>query len=107
MVSHRTLQADMAPVVAGRIRRALEVIPADKLILSSDCGFGRQGFNRTVAFYKATGIAQGRNIVLKELGLEERYVAGGRPGAPDRRAARSRAADAPAVALEVAPRGAR
>ena len=29
------LQADMAPVVAGRIRRALEVIPADKLVLSS------------------------------------------------------------------------
>jgi 5-methyltetrahydropteroyltriglutamate--homocysteine methyltransferase len=74
MVSHRTLQADMPPVVAGRIRRALEVIPADKLILSSDCGFGRQGFNRTVAFYKATGIAQARNIVLKELGVEERYV---------------------------------
>ena len=62
------------PVVAGRVRRALEVIPADKLILSSDCGFGRQGFNRHVAFYKATGIAQGRNIVLKELGLEPRYV---------------------------------
>jgi 5-methyltetrahydropteroyltriglutamate--homocysteine methyltransferase len=65
----------VAPVVAGRARRALEVIPADKLILSSDCGFGRQGFNRTVAYYKAAGIAQGRNIVLKELGLEERYVA--------------------------------
>ena len=31
VVSHRQLQADMAPVVAGRIRRALEVIPADKL----------------------------------------------------------------------------
>jgi 5-methyltetrahydropteroyltriglutamate--homocysteine methyltransferase len=79
MVSHRTLQADMAAVIAGRIRRALEVIPADKLILSSDCGFGRQGFNRTVAFYKATGIAQGRNIVLKELGLEERYIAAADP----------------------------
>ena len=101
MVSHRTLQADMAPVVAGRIRRALEVIPADKLILSSDCGFGRQGFNRTVAFYKATGIAQGRNIVLKELGLEERYVPGGRSRPPDRRPPGPRAADAPAVALVV------
>ena len=101
MVSHRTLQADMAPVVAGRIRRALEVIPADKLILSSDCGFGRQGFNRTVAFYKATGIAQGRNIVLKELGLEERYVPGADPAAPDRRPPGPRAADAPAVALVV------
>ncbi|MFL5711806.1 MAG: hypothetical protein ACJ77W_08005, partial [Chloroflexota bacterium] len=75
MVSHRTLQADMAPVIADRIRRALEVIPADRLILSSDCGFGRQGFNRTVAYYKAAGIAQGRNIVLEELGLEPRYIA--------------------------------
>jgi 5-methyltetrahydropteroyltriglutamate--homocysteine methyltransferase len=75
MVNHRTLQADTPPVVAARVRRALEVIPADKLILSTDCGFGRQGFNRTVAFYKTTAIAQARNIVLKELGLEERYVA--------------------------------
>jgi 5-methyltetrahydropteroyltriglutamate--homocysteine methyltransferase len=79
VVSHRQLQADLAPVVARRARRALEVIPADKLILSSDCGFGRQGFNRTVAFFKAAGIAQGRNIVLKELGLDERYVAGADP----------------------------
>jgi 5-methyltetrahydropteroyltriglutamate--homocysteine methyltransferase len=74
VVNHRTLQADMAPKVATRVRRALEVIPADKLILSTDCGFGRQGFNRTVAFYKTTAIAQARNIVLKELGVEERYV---------------------------------
>ncbi len=91
----------MPPVVAGRIRRALEVIPADKLVLSSDCGFGRQGFNRTVAFYKATGIVQGRNIVLKELGLERALRGGGGSGAPGRRAAGSRAADAPAVALEL------
>jgi hypothetical protein len=28
-----------------------------------------------VAYYKAAAIAQGRNIVLKELGLEPRYVA--------------------------------
>ena len=79
VVNHRTLQADMPPVVAERVRRALEVIPADKLILSTDCGFGRQGFNRTVAFYKTTAIAQARNIVLKELGLEERYVAAADP----------------------------
>jgi 5-methyltetrahydropteroyltriglutamate--homocysteine methyltransferase len=79
VVNHRQLQADMPDVVAGRIRRALEVIPADKLVLSSDCGFGRQGFNRLVAYYKATGIAQGRNIVLKELGLEPRYVAAADP----------------------------
>jgi len=39
------------------------------LIVSSDCGFGRQGCNREIAFYKATAIAQGCNIVRRELGL--------------------------------------
>jgi 5-methyltetrahydropteroyltriglutamate--homocysteine methyltransferase len=75
VVSHRTLQADTPTIVADRIRRALEHIPADKLVLSTDCGFGRQGFNRHVAFYKSTAIPQGRNVVLEELGLEPRDVA--------------------------------
>ena len=74
MVSHRSCRRTWRRSSPGGSASALEVIPADKLILSSDCGFGRQGFNRTVAFYKAAGIAQGRNIVLKELGLEPRYV---------------------------------
>jgi len=74
VVSHRTLQGDFPEVVADRTRRALESIPADKLVLSTDCGFGRQGFNRHLAFFKATAIPQGRNIVLKELGLEPRPV---------------------------------
>jgi 5-methyltetrahydropteroyltriglutamate--homocysteine methyltransferase len=74
VVSHRTLQADFPDVVAGRIRRALDTIPADKLVLSTDCGFGRQGFNRHVAFYKASAIPQARNTVLQELGLEPRYI---------------------------------
>jgi 5-methyltetrahydropteroyltriglutamate--homocysteine methyltransferase len=69
----------MAPTVAKRVRRALEVIPAEKLILSTDCGFGRQGFNRTVAFYKTTAIAQARNIVLQELGLDGRPVTAADP----------------------------
>jgi 5-methyltetrahydropteroyltriglutamate--homocysteine methyltransferase len=37
--------------------------------VSSDCGFGRQGCNREIAFYKASAIAQGCNIVRSELGL--------------------------------------
>jgi 5-methyltetrahydropteroyltriglutamate--homocysteine methyltransferase len=74
VISHRRLQADFPEVVADRVRRALQYIPADKLVLSTDCGFGRQGFNRHVAFYKAAAIPQARNILLKELGVEERYV---------------------------------
>jgi 5-methyltetrahydropteroyltriglutamate--homocysteine methyltransferase len=74
VISHRTLQADFPDVIADRIRRCLEYIPADKLVLSTDCGFGRQGFNRHLAFYKTVGIPLARNLVLKELGVEDRYV---------------------------------
>jgi len=73
-VSHRTLQADRAGDVARDIRRCLECIPPEKLVVSSDCGFGRQGCNREIAFYRASAIAQGCNIVRQELGLEPTYV---------------------------------
>jgi len=74
VISHRTLQADFPNVIAERIRRCLKHIPADKLVLSTDCGFGRQGFNRHLAFFKTVGIPMARNIILKELGLPGRYV---------------------------------
>src|SRR3982750_5052733 len=68
-VSHRTLQADRPEEVAAEVRKALQYIPAEKLIVSSDCGFGRQGCNREIVFYKASAIAQGCNIVRRELGF--------------------------------------
>src|SRR5437868_3237943 len=78
-VSHRTLQADRPEEVAAEIRKALKYIPAERLIVSSDCGFGRQGCNREIAFYKASAIAQGCNIVRRELGLAVTYVPAGDP----------------------------
>lgn len=74
VVSHRTLQADRPEEVADAIRHALKYIPPERLIVSSDCGFGRQGCNREIAFYKTTAIAQGANIVRRELGLPTTYV---------------------------------
>jgi 5-methyltetrahydropteroyltriglutamate--homocysteine methyltransferase len=73
-VSHRSLQAERPPEVADSIRKALEYIEPENLIISSDCGFGRQGAGRTVAFYKAAALAMGANIVRRELGLPETYV---------------------------------
>ncbi|MEQ8765055.1 MAG: cobalamin-independent methionine synthase II family protein [Planctomycetota bacterium] len=73
-VSHRSLQVDSPEQVAQRIRRALEHIAPEQLIVSSDCGFGRQGCNRDIAFFKAAAIAQGTNLVRKELGVETTYV---------------------------------
>src|SRR4029079_16497611 len=69
VVSHRTLQVDRPEDVAARIHRALEHISPEQVIVSSECGFGRQGANRDIAFFKTTAIAQGTNIVRRELGL--------------------------------------
>ena len=79
VVSHRTLQVDRPEEVAARIRKALEYIAPEQLIVSSDCGFGRQGCNRDIAFFKTAAIAQGANIVRKELGIPETHIAAANP----------------------------
>ena len=71
VVDHRNLQVERPEQVADLTRRALKHIPADRLILSSDCGFGREGMSRRIAFYKMVSIVRGANIVRKELGLPE------------------------------------
>jgi 5-methyltetrahydropteroyltriglutamate--homocysteine methyltransferase len=78
-VSHRSLQVETADEVADLTRRAIECIPAENLILSSDCGFGRGGCNRLIAYYKSVALALGANIVRRELGAEERYIPGADP----------------------------
>jgi 5-methyltetrahydropteroyltriglutamate--homocysteine methyltransferase len=79
-VSHRSLQADRPEDVAEAIRTALKYIAPEQLVVSSDCGFGRQGCNREIAFYKAASIAQGCNIVRQELGVKPSYVPAADPG---------------------------
>ena len=70
-VYHRTLEVERPEDVAGLIRRALEHIEPERLVISSDCGFGRQGMSRTHAFYKMVSLVAGTNMVRRELGLEE------------------------------------
>ena len=74
IVSHRTLQVESPDEVAADVRYALNYIDPENLILTTDCGFGRQGSNRLVAFYKSAAIVQGANLVRRELGLEEEPV---------------------------------
>lgn len=69
VVSHRTLQVELPDEVAELIRKALKHVPPERLVLSSDCGFGRQGMSRVHALYKMAAIVRGANIVRKELGL--------------------------------------
>ena len=71
VVNHRDLQVERPEQVAALIRKALKYIPAERLILSSDCGFGREGMSRRIAFFKMVAIVRGTNIIRKELGLPE------------------------------------
>jgi 5-methyltetrahydropteroyltriglutamate--homocysteine methyltransferase len=73
-ISHRALQVETAQDVAADVRFALKYIEPEHLILSSDCGFGRQGVPRPIALYKAAALAQGANIVRGELGFDTTQV---------------------------------
>jgi 5-methyltetrahydropteroyltriglutamate--homocysteine methyltransferase len=69
VIDHHTLQVESPEEVATIVRQALKVIPAERLVLSSDCGMGREGMSRRHAFYKMVALVQGVNVVKKELGL--------------------------------------
>jgi 5-methyltetrahydropteroyltriglutamate--homocysteine methyltransferase len=71
VVDHRNLQVERPEQVAALIRKALEHIPVERLILSTDCGFGREGMSRRIAFYKMVSIVRGAKLVRRELGLPE------------------------------------
>ena len=71
VIDHHTLQVERAEEVAATIRHGLEHIPAERLVIASDCGMGREGMSRRHAANKLIAIVQGNNIVRRELGLPE------------------------------------
>ncbi len=71
VVDHHTLQVETPQEVAELVRKALKHVPAERLVLASDCGMGREGMSRRHAFHKMVSIVQGTNIVRRELGLPE------------------------------------
>jgi 5-methyltetrahydropteroyltriglutamate--homocysteine methyltransferase len=71
VVDHHTLQVETPEEVAALVRKALKAIPAERLILGSDCGMGREGMSRRHAYYKLVSIVRGTNLVRRELGIAE------------------------------------
>jgi len=71
VIDHHTLQIERPDDVAALIREALRHIPPERLIISSDCGMGREGMGRRHAAYKMVSMVLGTNIVRKELGLPQ------------------------------------
>lgn len=71
VIDHHTLQVERPDQVADLIREALRHIPPERLVISSDCGMGREGMSRRHATYKMVAMVLGTNMVRKELGLPE------------------------------------
>ncbi len=73
VIDHHTLQVERPDQVADLIRAALKHIPAERLVISSDCGMGREGMSRRHAAYKMVAMVLGTNVLRKELGLPEAH----------------------------------
>jgi 5-methyltetrahydropteroyltriglutamate--homocysteine methyltransferase len=71
VIDHHSLQVESPKMVADHIRMALKYIPLERLVLSSDCGMGREGMARRHALYKMVSLVQGTNIIRKEHGIKE------------------------------------
>src|SRR3977135_3243509 len=71
VIDHHTLQVESPAEVADMVRLALKHIPAERLVLSSDCGMGREGMSRRHALYKMVSLVLGTNMVRHELGIPE------------------------------------
>jgi methionine synthase II (cobalamin-independent) len=62
----RTMMLETPQVIVKRIKRVLEYVPAERLVLSTDCGM--KPLARMVAKMKLKALADGAAIVRKELG---------------------------------------
>ena len=60
-------EAETPEVVAGRIRRALEVLPPERLVVAPDCGM--KYLPRELAYRKLEAMVAGARLVREELGL--------------------------------------
>ena len=66
VIDVKTQAVETPDIVAERIRKALEVVPAERLFILPDCGCFH--LPRDVAFNKLRAMTEGTRIVRKELG---------------------------------------
>ena len=69
VISHLKTQVETYEEVAALIRRALKFIPVERLVITTDCGFGREGLSRRISYYKMVALVEGTNLVRRELGI--------------------------------------
>lgn len=66
VIDVKTQDIESPALVADRIRRALEVVPAERLVINPDCGCVH--LPRDVAFAKLAAMVEGTKLVRSELG---------------------------------------
>jgi len=74
VIDHHTLQIERPDQVADLIREALRHVAPERLIISSDCGMGREGMSRRHAQYKMVAMVLGTNMVRKNSGFRRPNV---------------------------------
>ena len=65
VIDVRTLEVEAPEQVAERIRRVLEHVPAERVVLTTDCGMKQ--LPRYCAFHKLRSLAEGARLVRAEL----------------------------------------
>jgi 5-methyltetrahydropteroyltriglutamate--homocysteine methyltransferase len=65
VVDVKSHDIESAGVVADRIRRALKILPAERLIINPDCGLVH--LPRDVAFAKLSAMVEGTRLVRQEI----------------------------------------
>jgi 5-methyltetrahydropteroyltriglutamate--homocysteine methyltransferase len=66
VIDVKTPEIESSSLVADRLRRALEVVPAERLVVNPDCGLVR--LSREIAFAKLCAMVEGTKLVRKDLG---------------------------------------
>ena len=59
VVNHCNTVVEPPEHIAQLIRKALEYIPPERLVITTDCGFGREGLSRRIAYYKCVALVEG------------------------------------------------
>lgn len=65
VIDAKNTQVETPELVASRIQRALEIVPADRLLIAPDCGLGY--FSRSVAYAKLRAMGEGTRRVRETL----------------------------------------
>jgi 5-methyltetrahydropteroyltriglutamate--homocysteine methyltransferase len=74
VIDVRSLEVEPASVVADRIRDCLEVVPAERLGVTTDCGL--INVPRMIAFAKLRALVEGTKIVREEIKAKQAAEAG-------------------------------